>query len=150
MPPLRERADDAVVLARAFLERICRRYGVGTRRLGPDAERAVRAYGWPGNVRELANTLERAVLFSDAERLEPADLGLPTEPGAPGVVQAGPSGEVRIDIPESGLSLEAVERALLAGALAKAGGNQSGAARLLGISRDTLRYRMEKYGLSGE
>ena len=58
-----------------------------------------------------------------------------------------PSGEVLIDFPDGGLSLEAVERALLVRALEKAGGNQSAAARLLGISRDTLRYRMEKYGL---
>ena len=58
-----------------------------------------------------------------------------------------PPGQVQIDFPDEGLSLEAVERALLERALEKAGGNQSAAARLLGISRDTLRYRMEKYGL---
>ena len=150
VPPLRERAGDAVLLARGFLERICRRYGAPARTLSPAAAGALQSYGWPGNVRELANTLERAVLFSDAEPIEPADLGLPADGGAPGVVQAGPSGEVRIESPESGLSREAVERALLAAALAKANGNQSGAARLLGISRDTLRYRLEKYGLSGE
>ena len=58
-----------------------------------------------------------------------------------------PSGEVHIDFPDSGLSLEAVERALLVRALEKASGNQSAAARLLGVSRDTLRYRMDKFGL---
>ena len=150
VPPLRERGDDVLLLARVFLDRIARRYGVGPRALTAEAERAMRAYSWPGNVRELANTLERAVLFADGEELGPDDLGLPLDGGAPGTVRAGPTGEVHIEIPDTGLSLEAVERALLSGALAKAGGNQSGAARLLGISRDTLRYRLEKYGLSGE
>jgi len=150
VPPLRERGDDVLVLARVFLERTARRYGMGPRQLTAEAEGALRAYAWPGNVRELANTLERAILFADGERIGPDDLGLPTVAGAPGTVRVGPSGDVQIDIPDTGLSLEAVERALLTGALAKAEGNQSGAARLLGISRDTLRYRLEKYGLSGE
>jgi DNA-binding NtrC family response regulator len=150
VPPLRDRGDDALLLARAFLDRTARRYGMGPRTLSPAAEQALRSYRWPGNVREVANTLERAVLFADGERLEASDLGLPTDTGTQGQVRTTPAGEVQVDIPESGLSLEAVERALLAGALAKAGGNQSGAARLLGVSRDTLRYRLDKYGLGDE
>jgi DNA-binding NtrC family response regulator len=146
VPPLRERGDDVRLLARAFLANLSRRYGGTPRTLTADAEAALASHGWPGNVRELANTLERAVLFADAPAIGAADLALP---GAttPGAIRATPSNEVQIDIPDGGLSLEAVERALLAGALAKAGGNQSAAARLLGISRDTLRYRLEKYGL---
>ena len=145
IPPLRERGRDVLLLARHFLDDASRRYASGPRSLSPAAEAALLAHAWPGNVRELANLMERTVLFSDAEELGPNDLGL--APGAAGQVTAGPSGEVRIDFPDSGLSLEAVERALLVAALDKSGGNQSAAARLLGVSRDTLRYRMDKFGL---
>jgi DNA-binding NtrC family response regulator len=147
IPPLRERDGDALLLARTFLDVACRRYGAPSRRLGPSAEAAVRSHGWPGNVRELANTMERLVLMSDADPVEATDLGL--EPGSAGTGRIGvaPTGEVQVDIPEAGLSLEAVERALLVTALARCGGNQSAAARLLGVSRDTMRYRMEKFGL---
>ena len=91
--------------------------------------------------------MERAVLFSDNDPLRAGDLGLATTAAAAGRVAVAPSGEIEIDFPDGGLSLEAVERALLVRALDKASGNQSAAARLLGISRDTLRYRMEKFGL---
>src|SRR5262249_35131068 len=127
-----------------------RRYGTGERSLSAAAEGAVASHRWPGNVRELANAMERAVLFSDAEPLGADDLGL----GAPGAangggVSAGPSGEVRVDFRAAGLWLEGVEGARVEAAIAKAGGNQSAAARLLGVSRDPLRYRLEKYGLGG-
>jgi two-component system response regulator AtoC len=147
IPPLRERGRDIVLLARHFLAVAASRYGSPPRSLSPAAEAVVQAHGWPGNVRELANAMERAVLFSDAEPLEPADLGLDPAAPARGRIAAGPSGAVVVELPEGGLSLEAVERALLTAALSRAGRNQSAAARLLGVSRDTLRYRMEKFGL---
>jgi DNA-binding NtrC family response regulator len=146
VPPLREREDDAVALARTFFEQSARRYGLPLRRLSADAEKAIGSYGWPGNVRELQNVMERVVPFTDAEPVTPADLGLPASSEPPSVGIA-PGGDVVVEFPESGLSLEAVERALLTTALARAGGNQSKAARLLAISRDTLRYRLEKFGL---
>jgi len=146
IPPVRERGDDAVVLARTFLERASRRYALPSRKLSPAAEDAIRAYGWPGNVRELQNVMERTVLFTDSDPVTADDLGLvrSVQTAAVGVA---PGGAVRIDMPETGLALEVVERALLVAALERAGGNQSRAARLLAVSRDTLRYRMEKYGL---
>ena len=147
IPPLREREGDAVVLARAFLADTCRRYGQPPRTLSPAAVETIARYPWPGNVREVANTMERVVLFSDENPLPAEDLALPSTVPPEGAIRVSPSGEVLIDFPDGGLSLEAVERALLVRALEKAGGNQSAAARLLGISRDTLRYRMEKYGL---
>jgi DNA-binding NtrC family response regulator len=150
VPPLRERERDVLLLANAFLEDVCRRYGTSPRRLAADAEQALLDYGWPGNVRELANTLERAVLFADGEVLGAADLALLGEPAQTGAVRGGPNGQIEIEFPPNGISLEAVERALLARAVAAANDNQSAAARLLGISRDTLRYRLEKYGLLGE
>jgi DNA-binding NtrC family response regulator len=146
VPPLRECGDDAVVLGRLFLDRAARRYGLPPRRLTREAEDALRAYGWPGNVRELQNVMERVVLFTDDDPVGAAALGLPATSAA-AAVSVAPGGQVHIDFPEHGVSLEAVERALLVAALERTGGNQSKAARLLAVSRDTLRYRMEKYGL---
>jgi len=148
IPPVREREEDTVLLARAFLAEAVSRYGAAPRALSPEAEDAIRRHPWPGNVRELANTMERVVLFSDADPVRPEDLGLPGAPAGAAAVGVAASGEIRIDFPDSGISLEAVEKGLLVRALDKAAGNQSAAARLLGISRDTLRYRMEKYGLA--
>jgi two-component system, NtrC family, response regulator AtoC len=146
IPPLRERTGDAVHLAHSFLEESCRRYGVKSRSLSSEAEAAIGGYPWRGNVRELSNAMERVVLFSDADPVTADDMRLTTT-AEHGRIGAGPSGEVQIDFPDEGISLEAVERALLTRALAKGNGNQSAAARLLGISRDTLRYRMDKFGL---
>jgi DNA-binding NtrC family response regulator len=145
IPPLRERDGDAVELARSLLGEMCRRYGLPARTLSPEAETAIARYAWPGNVRELANSMERIVLFSDAATVGVDDLGLGTAAPAPGRIAVAASGEVEIQFPDGGISLESVERALIARALEKAAGNQSAAARLLGISRDTLRYRLEKF-----
>jgi two-component system, NtrC family, response regulator AtoC len=146
IPALRERGEDAVLLARTFLDQASRRYGAPSRPLSPAAEEAIRRHPWPGNVREVQNVMERVVLFTDSDPVTADDLGLAT-PAVAGVVGPGPGGAVRIDFPDSGLSLEGVERALLVAALERAGGNQTKAARLLAVSRDTLRYRIEKYGL---
>jgi len=147
IPPLREREGDAVRLAHTFLAEGFRRYAIAPRQLSAEAESAIARYAWPGNVRELANAMERIVLFGDRDPVPAEDLGLSPHPAAVAAIGHAPSGEVTIDFPPQGLSLEAVEKALLMRALAQAGGNQSAAARLLAISRDTLRYRMEKYGL---
>jgi two-component system response regulator AtoC len=148
IPPLREREGDAVLLARIFLAESCRRYAVPPRQLSREADAAIAQHPWPGNVRELANTMERVALFSDNDPVPAEDLGLSTAPVSIGRVTPAPSGEVEIEFPKNGLLLEAVERALITRALQEAAGNQSAAARLLGISRDTLRYRLEKYGLA--
>ena len=97
-------------------------------------------------MRELRNTLDRAVLFSDEETIGPDVLALPVEVSeAPLAVDE--SGELRFEIPDGGVRFEDIERALIVSALRKSGGSQSAAARLLGLSRDTLRYRMEKFGI---
>jgi len=145
IPPLRERDGDPVRLAHTLLDEACKRYGLPSRALSVDAEAEIAHYGWPGNVRELANTMERVVLFSDRDPVQMEDLGLPVVGDTR--IAIAPTGAVQIDFPDCGISLEAVERALLERALDKAAGNQSAAARLLGISRDTLRYRMEKFDL---
>jgi len=97
IPPLRERDHDAVLIARALLEETSRRYKLPVRALSPDAEVALRGYAWPGNVRELANTMERIVLFSDADPVRAEDLGLPNGAPAGSSVSVQASGGIRVD-----------------------------------------------------
>jgi DNA-binding NtrC family response regulator len=141
IPPLRERHGDIALLARHFLTQLAQRYARPELRLDDSALRALEAHDWPGNVRELRNVLERAVLLQRTPVISAAALVLPTAPRAaapaPG---SGPSDA------DTG-SLEVVEREHLQRALEACRWNVSQAARKLGISRDTLRYRMERHGL---
>jgi DNA-binding NtrC family response regulator len=140
IPPLRARGDDVLLLARRFLAQMAQRYGKAPPMLDASACDALRAHTWPGNVRELRNVVERAVLLNQGQPLGAADLALGPRPAAPRAPSAtqGPAG---------GASLEAVERQHLIQALEQAQWNVTRAARLLDISRDTLRYRIEKHGL---
>ena len=108
----------------------------------PEAEAALQQHHWSGNVRELRNVVEQAVLLSQAEVICPSDLALSSLPGPGGtaVTPAAAAGE--------GLSMEAAERSLLLQALERSDGNVTAAAKLLAVSRDTVRYRMQKHGLS--
>ena len=137
LPPLRERQGDVLVLARHFMHDIARRYGLSEVALEPSAEHALLAYGWPGNVRELRHVMERALLLAGGGRIGADALLLP---GGSAVPPA--SGPALAD-----LTLEAAEKALLEQALQRAGNNVSEAARLLGITRMTMRYRMRQHGL---
>jgi transcriptional regulator with AAA-type ATPase domain/tetratricopeptide (TPR) repeat protein/ABC-type cobalamin transport system ATPase subunit len=137
LPPLRERGDDILHLAELFLARACADYHLPPKTLTPDARAALLAYGWPGNVRELANVTERVALLSTARTLTADLLGLPrtgtAEPDhAPAVPRA---------ISNDG------ERERLLGALREMDWNVSRAATRLGMNRNTLRYRIAKYGL---
>jgi DNA-binding NtrC family response regulator len=96
-------------------------------------------YGWPGNIRELRNAIERAMLLTDRYWLEPNDFSTLTRPVA---------GAHQFSLPPNGLVLEEVERQLLIQALERARGNQTHAGQLLGINRDQVRYRIEKFGLA--
>jgi DNA-binding NtrC family response regulator len=147
VPPLRERGEDVLLLARRFLDELAARYRLPGKRLSAEAERLVCTYPWPGNIRELRNTLDRAVLFSESESIDAAELGLPERPHGPLKVSVDPGTGIEIDFPDAGIQFEELERAVIVKALQKAGGSQSGAARLLGMTRDTLRYRMEKFGI---
>jgi DNA-binding NtrC family response regulator len=147
LPPLRSRPEDVVPLARHFLAEAGRRYR-RPRRLTPDAEASLRAYEWPGNVREVANVIERAVLLHEAEEIGAGVLGLSalTRGGTP--IAVGGGGGVTVDFSQGGLSLSDLERTLIVEALKATGGNRRRAAELLGISIETLRYRMEKHALT--
>ena len=142
LPPLRERGADVLRLAEHFLAGACAEYGLPPKSLALDARAALSRHCWPGNVRELANTMERVALLVDAPVVTAAMLDVSTE--------AAPAPESG-DAPAPGRALDAalgtVERARLLEALDQTFWNVTRAARRLGISRDTLRYRIAKHRL---
>ena len=147
LTPLRGRPEDVVPLAHHFLAEVGRRYR-RPRRLTADAEASLRAYAWPGNVREVANVIERAVLLHEGEEIGAAVLGLSSFAPGGAPVEVGAGGGVKVDFSQGGLSLSELERTLIVEALKASGGNRRRAAELLGISVETLRYRMEKHALT--
>lgn len=140
VPPLRERPDDIAPLAVHFADALARDLGHPVREIAPDALLALESYRWPGNARELRNVLERILLLEDDDRITLGHLP-PEIRGA-----ATPGGPVSV-LPAEGIDLERLEQELIRQALERAQGNKSSAARLLGLTRDTLRYRLEKYGI---
>jgi DNA-binding NtrC family response regulator len=148
IPPLRARAEDIPLLAAHFLVQLANRYARKELAIGDDAMAALQAHDWPGNVRELRNVLERAVLLKSSGVLREEDVMLVTVPraSAPHLGQAT-LGTSAVGQSTSAVSLDALEREHLRKALAQCGGNVTQAAKVLGISRDTLRYRMERHGL---
>lgn len=148
LPPLRERLGDLPLLVEHFLKRYGREFGRAGVRLHDDAMRALAAHDWPGNVRELENAIQRGVALARGEVIT-VDA-LPPELGA---ASAGPAG-LPFSVGPEGIALEDAledyERLLLEGALAAAGGTKTEAAKLLGISFRSLRYRLQKLGLDEE
>ncbi len=141
VPPLRERADDIPFLVDHFLDKHSGRLGRGRPRVENAVYSALNLYAWPGNIRELENVIERALVLDRDGVLTLDDL--------PDRFK-GPErrlGNVRIELPDEGISLEEVERQLLLAALEKHNWNQTRAAGYLGITRSTLLYRMQKFGL---
>ena len=162
LPSLRERKEDILPLVEFFLAHYNRKFRKSVEGLSDEAKRLVQRYDWPGNVRELKNALERAMILEEGKLLEPDDLpfsvasgpenslgmsGVPSTPLPLGSV-SGKRKLPPLSIPEGGTSLEDVEHALVQLALQQAHGNQIKAAKLLSISRDALRYKMKKFGLS--
>ena len=143
LPPLRERSDDVEPLVDEFLKLQSKRYGKPKLHLSAEAVHTLQHYHWPGNIRELRNVIERAVLLTTTETVESKHLALISD--APQSNQGNGLGPIQY-FPDQGLNLERVEAELVKLALERAKGNVTRAAKLLGISRDTLRYRIEKYG----
>ncbi|MGE0485797.1 MAG: sigma-54-dependent transcriptional regulator [Gammaproteobacteria bacterium] len=139
LPPLRERGDDAVLLAERFAADVARRYGLPPAAFEPDALQALRAYAWPGNVRELSHLVERAVLLSQGKAIDERLLNLPGR-----TTETSPDALAALD----GLTLEEVEKRLIVRALTASGDNVSEAARRLGLTRMAMRYRMQKHAIS--
>jgi DNA-binding NtrC family response regulator len=138
-PPLRERGGDALLLARHFLARFAANYGRRGMSFAPDAAQAISAHSWPGNVRELRNVVEQAVLLSPDPELTAELLRLTPVAALPQADAVGRGAGAR--------TLEEMERDMLRDALERTLWNVSRAAQLLGLSRDTLRYRMVKFGM---
>ncbi len=149
VPPLRERGTDILLLARHFLERCTRQYGLPAKTLSPETAALLLAHPWPGNVRELAHTIERAVLLHGGPLVRAEQLGLGEGRGTP-TVAVHPGSAVQVDFSAGGIVLDEVERQLILGALQAAEWNRGRAAQLLGISKETLRYRIEKYRLESQ
>jgi len=149
LPPLRERGEDILMLATHYLDKFNAKYGKAIRGIDDKAVGILMEYPWPGNVRELSHVIERAVLWSQGERLLEEQLALATSPQAlTSTSQPPPIAPVQDTLPPEGIALAKWERSLIEQALKECGGNQTKAAKRLGISRDTLRYRLKKYGLS--
>ena len=155
VPPLRVRGSDISLLAEHFLATHRARYGKPNLRFSAEVLAAFSAYAWPGNVREMRNAIEQSVILARSDTLYSSDLrfsgdlsSMPAVPLTTTMQLPAVQNPVPITtIPPGGLKLDEVERSLVVQALERCGGNVSKAARLLGISRDTMRYRIDKYQL---
>ncbi|MDZ7385341.1 MAG: sigma-54 dependent transcriptional regulator [candidate division KSB1 bacterium] len=141
MPPLREHKEDILPLAKLYLNEFARKFKKSFVRIPEKTARLLEAYPWPGNVRELRNVIERAVLIHDGEQLLPEHLDFVR-------VEGQRATDRLFALPPEGIDLEELEKSLLKQALERAAGNKAQAARLLGISKPTFVYRLEKYGLA--
>jgi DNA-binding NtrC family response regulator len=150
LPPLRERIQDLQLFVAAFIDEFNRSMGRKMNGVSSEVLELMRRYPWPGNIRELRNVIERAMVLCDGDEIQAAHLPAELSDG-----YGPPRGALRPDsppdLPPGGVDLEDVvgdvERRYIEQALERTDGNQTEAAELLGISRDQLRYRMEKYGL---
>jgi len=150
VPSLRDRGADVLLLARHFLALHARRYGKAGLRFSEDAEQVIAQYSWPGNVRELRNTLEETVLLARGDVISPAQLALCPSLAPNSTLQRHFTGcgQPCLGLPKDDRELPQVERALVINTLERTGWNVTRSARLLGVSRDIMRYRIEKFGLS--
>lgn len=144
VPPLRDRREDIPALVDYFTTRFNTKFGRNVRGVSREAIERLSTYGWPGNVRELRNVIERVVILEADDIIQAQHL--------PAEIRFGrslPESSVQtlFTLPEEGIDLDRVERSFLEQAMDRTGGNQSAAARLLGITRYALRYRLEKHGL---
>jgi len=138
LPPLRARADDIPTLVNYYVDAFNGEFKKRVRGVVPDAMARLQTYGWPGNVRELRNAVERAMLLAEGDQLT-SDLF--TMMGGPGRLSEA------VELPATGINLEDLERSLVVQALERSAWNQTKAATLLGLNRDQIRYRIEKFKL---
>ncbi|MCH8268904.1 MAG: sigma 54-interacting transcriptional regulator [Acidobacteria bacterium] len=141
IPPIRERPEDILPLVSFFIAHYNKKFKRKVLGVSPEAEKLLQSYSWPGNVREIRNAIERAMILEDDSNLQVSNLPITLNRTEVPPISAG------VEIPERGLSLEETAREMISRALSKTGGNQTHAARLLSITRDTLRYKMKKYEL---
>ncbi len=138
LPPLRAHPSDIVLLVRYYVDQFNREFRKTVTGVAPETVKALEAYPWPGNIRELRNAVERAMLLGEGETLVSEYFPVLVPRAA---VSQG------YELPAAGVDLEQLERDLVVQALARTGGNQTRAATLLGLNRDQIRYRIEKFSL---
>jgi DNA-binding NtrC family response regulator len=146
LPPVRERKDDIILLVEHFIDILNPKLNKQIKGISPEAADIIINYEWPGNVREIRNIIERAILFEKGDWINEDSLGqfsLIRE----SVEKSQSINIEEIVIPESGISIEKVEQALIKQALKMSKGNKSRAATLLGLSRATLNYRLKKFNI---
>jgi two-component system response regulator AtoC len=136
LPALRERAKDIPLLLDYYVDSFNTEFKKRVQGIAPDAVARLQTYGWPGNIRELRNAVERAMLLGEEKILTTADFSMMTE---------GRSLTEGIELPANGIDLDQLERSLVVQALDRSGWNQTRAAALLGLNRDQIRYRIEKF-----
>jgi two-component system, NtrC family, response regulator AtoC len=139
MPPLRTHAEDIPLLVEYFIDAFNTEFRKHVLGATPAAYTVLQSYGWPGNVRELRNVIERAMLLCDGDRLDARDFA---------AMAKSVSATNDFELPAKGVDLEQLERSLLIQALRRSNGNQTRAGTLLGLNRDQIRYRIEKFGLA--
>ena len=151
VPTLRERQEDVMPLTRFFVDQYNLKFKRQIEGVSPDAENLLLTHDWPGNVRELRNAIERAMILEDTAFIQPSSLPIAVRGGDQhpvfAVAAVGAESMVPHNKEDNGMSLADQERRLVVQALERAGGNQTQAARLLRITRDTLRYKMKKFQL---
>ncbi|HZL16286.1 MAG TPA: helix-turn-helix domain-containing protein, partial [Polyangia bacterium] len=149
VPPLHERPEDILPLATHFLARFATRMRKPAARFAPETERLLLAYDYPGNVRELRNVIERAVILSTKDVIEPDSIVLsgPSRAGTQASVSAPSFFAMDLDPGGRPPDLEGLERAYIARLLVFAGGNRTAVARLLGVSYPTVAKKIADYGL---
>ncbi|HEY7288585.1 MAG TPA: sigma-54 dependent transcriptional regulator [Vicinamibacterales bacterium] len=138
LPPLRTRADDVPILVNYFVDTFNTEFRKKVRRVDADVMQGLQHYGWPGNIRELRNAVERAMLLAESDELTAAQF--PVLSGTSRLTE-------QIELPAHGVNLDDLERSLVVQALERSGWNQTRAAALLGLNRDQIRYRVEKFKL---
>jgi DNA-binding NtrC family response regulator len=139
LPPLRTRSDDIPALVHYFVDAYNREFRKRVRGVSDEAMRLLKTYGWPGNIRELRNAVERAMLLVEGAELTAEQFPVASA-GATRLTEG-------VELPAAGIDLEQLERSLVVQALDRSGWNQTKAATMLGLNRDQIRYRIEKFKL---
>jgi DNA-binding NtrC family response regulator len=147
LPPLRERSEDIIFLTNAFINQFNNEFKKHVLGISKEVKKSFLDYHWPGNIRELKNVIERAMILENEEYILPEHLPIELSK------QINPQKEIsdsRVTIPPGGLNIELVEKELITQALEQSKWNQTKAAKLLNLTRDALRYRMQKFGIMNQ
>ena len=145
VPPLRERGDDRLILARYFMEQISLEMGIAPKPFSANAIVVLKLHNWPGNIRELKNVVQRAIVLCDVAEIDAPHLSIFERHGTAALSNDDPEQAIRI--PDIGMTLAEIEAEALRITLRLTGGNRSAAARVLGISRPTIHRKIRDYGL---